>query len=172
MPFERLKNRGMLTVDRKKLYTLLFNRLHHQFPCCDQSLLVGQSNVLTRLYRGHGRNQPRSADNCRNHHVGFRVGRTSDQTFYPGDNLRSLWPDHFTQLGSVIWRHNGYKFRMTDINLLDKEFEIIPGGERFDLESIWMSRDDVKRIDTDRSGRTEYCQSLHYNCGPINRARQ
>ncbi len=52
MPFKRLKNGRVLTVDREETATGSGDSAHDQFTSDDEGLLVGQSHIFTCFYGG------------------------------------------------------------------------------------------------------------------------
>jgi len=82
-----LEDGTVLAVHGKNLDMVFLRFGHDNFPCRDQGLLIGKSNVFSRLDRGEGRDEADRTDNGRNDLIDFRVGGGLNEPFYPVDDF-------------------------------------------------------------------------------------
>ena len=54
IPLKALENSRVFRIHREEPNLFLLYQRHDQMPCCDQSLFVGQGNILSRFNRCYG----------------------------------------------------------------------------------------------------------------------
>ena len=121
---QTLEQRAVLTVNRKNLHMVFRRQRHNQMPGCDQSLLIGQRNVLSCLYGRHGRTDSDHADNRSNQNIRFRHLRHFDQSIHTGSHTGIRICDPHPQIRCRLFGSGNRQKRMKFPHLLFQKLHI------------------------------------------------
>ena len=129
-------------------------RDHHHF-------LVGERDVLARLDRGERGTKPERADQRRDDHRGFGMGRDGDGALGAVQDRHLIGPEPRGQLARELRSRDQHQLGPKPLYLLGQPIEIAARRQRDDLEPIREAAHNVERGDADRTGRAQNRDRFH-----------
>ena len=161
-PVQALVDGVVLAVHGKNRHVVPAGRRRHQRTGHHQHFLVGERDRLAgRDRREHGL-EARGPGGGADHDVHGWMRGHRHQTFgATGHRDAHVRAARRTKTIDTLARRHRDDVRGIPTHLLRKEWRVVAGGERHDLQSFGMRIHDGQRAPADRSRRAENGQSLH-----------
>ena len=161
---QTLEDGTMLAVNREDRHMIFLCKIADQLTRYHQRFLVGKTYLLTRLDGMDGWFQAREAYHGSQHHIDRLSLYDIAKRLSTGINLDiRLITEHILQLLVASLIGYDHSSRMELASLLGKFLHSVVGGEAIYLVKVTVLLDDIKRLCTDTSRRTEntYLLFLH-----------
>mmetsp|Transcript_30180 Transcript_30180/g.101748 ORF Transcript_30180/g.101748 Transcript_30180/m.101748 type:complete len:249 (-) Transcript_30180:242-988(-) len=159
---EALEDGRVLGVGWRHAHSVLLQQRQDSRPASDQSLLVGQGNVLARLDRGHRRAEARRADDARDDDVRGLGRGARARRLRASHNLKSLEVDAVRRQRLLELRELGGVADANDLqrllelrHLLRQQLGVAARAHRDDLELVRPRARKVERLRADGPRRPE-----------------